>query len=68
MRVIEETLAANRKYAETFEHGHLPMPPARKRAVPACQTGQRAGVRFLYFRKGAAIVEAALPVVGIARN
>ena len=36
MGVIEETLAANQKYAETFEHGHLPMPPARKLAVLAC--------------------------------
>jgi carbonic anhydrase len=36
MSVIEETLKANESYAESFELGHLPMPPGRKLAVVAC--------------------------------
>lgn len=36
MGIYEENLAANQQYAERFELGHLPMPPAKKLAVVAC--------------------------------
>jgi carbonic anhydrase len=34
--VIDETLKANQTYAEAFELGRLPAPPARRLAVVAC--------------------------------
>ena len=36
MSVTDEVLTANRKYAEQFKLGHLPMPPGRKLAIVAC--------------------------------
>lgn len=36
MSVVSEFLAANEQYAETFNNGHLSMPPARKVAVLTC--------------------------------
>ncbi|HXE91988.1 MAG TPA: carbonic anhydrase [Terriglobales bacterium] len=36
MTVTDEILEANRRYAETFQLGHLPMPPAKKLAIVAC--------------------------------
>jgi carbonic anhydrase len=36
MSVTDEVLEANRRYAERFTLGHLPMPPARKLAIVAC--------------------------------
>jgi carbonic anhydrase len=36
MGVIDEVLEANRRYAQGFALGRLPMPPARKLAVVAC--------------------------------
>ncbi len=36
MSVIDEVVQANRAYAQQFDLGHLPMPPARKLAIVAC--------------------------------
>src|SRR5262247_252844 len=36
MSVTEETLKANEAYAQSFNLGHLPMPPGRKLAIVAC--------------------------------
>jgi carbonic anhydrase len=36
MSTIDETLKANKEYANKFELGSLPMPPARKLAIVAC--------------------------------
>jgi carbonic anhydrase len=36
MSVTEEVLHANQTFAEEFQLGHLPMPPARKLAIVAC--------------------------------
>ena len=36
MTAIDDFLANNAKYAERFDKGHLPMPPARHIAVVAC--------------------------------
>src|SRR6202047_5531958 len=36
MSVTDQLIDNNRQYADSFEKGHLPMPPARKLAVLAC--------------------------------
>jgi carbonic anhydrase len=36
MSARDEVLAANEEYAGNFEHGNLPMPPARRVAVLTC--------------------------------
>ena len=36
MSVTDELLAIAAQYTESFEKGHLPMPPARKIAIVAC--------------------------------
>ena len=36
MSTVEEVLAANERYADSFNLGHLSMPPRRKLAVVAC--------------------------------
>ena len=36
MSTIDETVKANKAYAEKFELGNLPIPPARKLAIVAC--------------------------------
>ncbi len=36
MSAIDQTLGSNRRYAEQFRLGDLPMPPARRLAIVAC--------------------------------
>src|SRR3954463_15181070 len=36
MSVTDDTIKANRAYAQNFTQGDLPLPPARKLAVVAC--------------------------------
>ncbi len=36
MSTIDETLSANKQYAQAFKLGNLAMPPARKLAVVVC--------------------------------
>jgi carbonic anhydrase len=36
MSITDELVANNEAYAESFEHGHLPIPPGKKLAVVAC--------------------------------
>ena len=36
MPVIDELLEANKQFAQSFDKGDLPMPPARKVAIVAC--------------------------------
>jgi carbonic anhydrase len=36
MSTIDETLKSNEKYSQNFQHGALPIPPARKLAIVAC--------------------------------
>jgi len=36
MAVIDDLLQANEKYASSFEHGDLPLPPARRLAIVTC--------------------------------
>jgi carbonic anhydrase len=56
MGVYEETLAANRQYAERFSLGHLAMPPVRKLAVVACMDARLTVEQFLGLKTGEAHV------------
>ncbi len=35
-KIFDEVLAANQRYAASFDKGHLPMPPARQFAILTC--------------------------------
>jgi carbonic anhydrase len=47
MPVLNELLEANNRFAEGFEKGDLPMPPARQVAVLACMDARLHPERFL---------------------
>ncbi|MFN8473289.1 MAG: carbonic anhydrase [Anaerolineae bacterium] len=44
---FDQFLAANQPYADTFEHGDLPMPPARQVAVLTCMDARLHPEKFL---------------------
>jgi carbonic anhydrase len=54
MGVYEETLEANRNYAQAFGLGHLSMPPARKLAVLACMDARLTVEQILGLKTGEA--------------
>jgi carbonic anhydrase len=56
MPATEEFLRANHKYAESFEHGQLPLPPGRKVAVVACMDARLDPAKALGLREGDAHV------------
>src|SRR5262245_6588930 len=41
MSIIDETLQANRSYAQSFTMGHLTAPPVRKLAIVACMDARQ---------------------------
>jgi carbonic anhydrase len=47
MSTLDEFLHANRQFAQTFDRGDLPMPPARKAAVVVCMDARLDPARFL---------------------
>jgi carbonic anhydrase len=47
MSTIDQFLDANRQFAQTFDRGDLPMPPARKAAVVVCMDARLHPARFL---------------------
>ena len=47
MENYEEFLTANRRYAQDFDHGDLPMPPARHVAVVTCMDARLHPEKFL---------------------
>ncbi len=47
MAVTEELVAANQQFAETFDQGDLPMPPARQVAVLTCMDARLHPEKFL---------------------
>src|SRR5262245_6510228 len=47
MPVLNELLEANNQFAEGFEKGHLPMPPARQVAILACMDARLHPETFL---------------------
>ena len=56
MSVIDELVNANRTYAERFDRGHLPMPPARHVAIVTCMDARLDPARVLGLEEGDAHV------------
>src|SRR5438093_11722618 len=47
MATFDELMAANRQFAQTFDRGDLPMPPARHVAVLTCMDARLHPEKFL---------------------
>jgi carbonic anhydrase len=56
MSVIDELLQANESYAQTFNLGHLPNPPARNLVVVACMDARMDILQMLGLKPGDAHV------------
>ena len=56
MSATEEFLATNRRYAETFDKGDKPLPPAKRVAVVACMDARIETGRLLGLEEGDAHV------------
>jgi len=56
MSVIDELLEANKGYAESFDKGDLPMPPARNVAIVTCMDARLHPAAFLGLEVGDAHV------------
>ena len=56
MAAIDELVQANAGYAEGFDRGDLPMPPARRVAVVTCMDARLLPSRFLGLEEGDAHV------------
>ena len=56
MGAIDDALKANERYSQAFEHGGLPMPPAKKLAVLACMDARLDVARILGLQPGDAHV------------
>ena len=56
MPVIDELLEANKSYAESFDQGGLPMPPARHVAIVTCMDARLHPAKFLGLEVGDAHV------------
>ncbi|MBX5455395.1 MAG: carbonic anhydrase [Thermogemmatispora sp.] len=56
MSLIEELLAANERYAATFQKGELPLPPAKKLAIVTCMDARIDPARILGLEEGDAHV------------
>jgi carbonic anhydrase len=52
MSATEEFLASNRRYAETFDKGDKPLPPAKRVAVVACMDARLETGRLLGLEEG----------------
>ena len=56
MSVINELLEANKAYAQSFDQGGLPMPPARQVAIVTCMDARLHPAKFLGLELGDAHV------------
>lgn len=56
MAVIDELVAANSNYASGFQHGALPLPPARKIALVVCMDARIDPAKALGLKEGDAHV------------
>ncbi len=56
MSNTDELVANNEKYAETFDKGELPLPPARKLAIIACMDARVSPYALLGLKEGDAHV------------
>ena len=54
MSTTDETIQANKAYAQSFTLGHLPMPPARKLAIVACMDARLTVEQALGLKTGEA--------------
>jgi len=54
MSTTDETIQANKAYAQSFKLGHLPMPPARKLAIVACMDARLTVEQALGLKTGEA--------------
>ena len=54
MSIIDEVLAANRDYAQSFRLGNLAMPPSRKLAIVACMDARLTVEQMLGLKTGEA--------------
>src|SRR5271156_1343995 len=52
MSITNDVLAANQKYAATFDQGSLAMPPARKLAILACMDARLTVEQVLGLKTG----------------
>lgn len=52
MAVMDELLEANKSFAESFDKGDAPMPPARKVAIVACMDARLHPEKFLGLQIG----------------
>ncbi|MFL5826860.1 MAG: beta-class carbonic anhydrase [Thermoleophilaceae bacterium] len=50
--MIEDLIQANERYAQTFDKGGLPTPPARRLAVVTCMDSRMLPSRFLGLEEG----------------
>ncbi|MBM4781350.1 MAG: carbonic anhydrase [Archangiaceae bacterium] len=56
MAVIDELVSANQNYSRDFQHGALPLPPARKIALVVCMDARIDPAKALGFKEGDAHV------------
>jgi carbonic anhydrase len=56
MAVIDELVQANEKYAQTFDRGDLPLPPARRLAILTCMDARIIPSKALGLQEGDAHV------------
>jgi len=56
MATTDELLAANQRYAERFDKGHLPLPPARRVAIVTCMDARIDPAKALGLSEGDAHV------------
>jgi carbonic anhydrase len=56
MATTDEIIQANQQFAQTFQHGDLPMPPARQLAVLTCMDARLHPEKFLGLQFGDAHV------------
>ncbi len=56
MAVLPELLAANERYAASFDKGHLPAPPARRVAILTCMDARMDPAKMLGLQEGDAHV------------
>ena len=56
MAIIDELVLANEAYARSFDHGDLPMPPARRLAILTCMDARIVPYTALGIREGDAHV------------
>jgi carbonic anhydrase len=56
MAVVDEILAANERYAKSFDKGDLPMPPGRRFAIVTCMDARLDPAKFAGLSEGDAHV------------